>query len=343
MHTDLAPRADAKRLHGQFFTTTNPFANRLFTQWTRLIADFEREMLLEPFAGAGNIVQMLRALGYTNEWACFDIDPPEAPEAEAPCVRQRDTLAAFPTGYRVAITNPPYLAKNSARRRNLPFPDTAHDDLYKLALATMLTHCEYVAAIVPESLLTAGLFHERLYGVVSLTCRMFEDTDVPVGLALFAPPAQARGANFWLYRENTRLGTWAELRRHLQCFEGEGLRWQFNAPHGDIALFAVDSTREASIRFAPGDALASERVSAASRSNTRIACPEKRLSRADVAALIEHANRILAERRSRTHDAFMTPFMGLREDGRYRRRLDYEQAREILNLAARGAGLLPVG
>ena len=36
----------------------------------------------------------------------------------------------------------------------------------------------------------------------------------------------------------------------------------------------------------------------------------------------------------------MTAFKGLRKDGRYRRRLDFSQAREILNLAARNVGTM---
>lgn len=333
---------DLKRLHGQFFTTTNPFSNRLFCQWARLIPDFSSQTLLEPFAGACNIVAMMRELGHRHEWACFDIDPPTpAPDPHAPPVSRQDTLANFPQGFTVIATNPPYLARNSASRRGLPFPQTEHDDLYKHALAVMLNNCPYVAAVIPESFLTCGLFHARLYGVVSLTCRMFEDTEIPVCLALFTPTKQARGKDFWLYQENVKLGTYAKLRAAIEPFQGKGLPWRFNDPHGNIALFALDNHREASIRFAPGADIDHHLVSSASRSNTRISCEGLQLSLAQRDALIAQANRILSERRALTHDTLMTPFMGLRDDGKFRRRLDYKQAREILNLAASFNGLIP--
>ncbi len=339
--TSDAQDLESKRLHGQFFTTTNPFSNRLFCNWVRLIDGFDQETLLEPFAGSCNIVAMLRSLGYKNDWACYDIDPPTpSPDSCAPLVVQRDTLADFPRGFRVAITNQPYLAKNSATRRNLAFPVCAHDDLYKHAQEVMLANCDYVAAIIPESFITSGLFHDRLYGVVSLTCRMFTDTEVPVCLALFVPEKQARQNKFWFYQENVKLGTYAELQRAIEPFEGQGLPWEFNNPDGQVALFALDNTKTESIRFDMGPVIERHTVSAASRSNTRIHCTGRTFSALEVKKLVEAANVILAERRKLTHDALMTPFMGLRDDGRYRRRLDYKQAREILNLAAQQVGLL---
>lgn len=332
---------DHKRLHGQFFTTTNPFNVDPFHKWLKSVPGYDAEtVLLEPFAGANNIVTMIQDLGYVNPWVCFDIEPVDSPDENASgvAVVERDTLTDFPSGFSVVVTNPPYLAKNSATRRDLDFPDTPYDDIYKLALDVMLANVGYVAAIIPESFLTQGLFHQRLQAVVSLTCKMFEDTEVPVCLALFVPAAsKPDSSDFTLYAENRYLGTFQELRGHLECFVGEGLALRFNEPDGVIGLHAVDGQTGPTIRFVLGRDIPSDQVKPTGRSITRIACG---LSMTQAKRVVAAANELLESRRTKTKDAFMTAFKGLRKDGRYRRRLDFAQARELLNLAARKEGLV---
>lgn len=331
--------AESKRLRGQFFTTTNPFNADPFHKWFKSIPAVKELVLLEPFAGANNIVGMLRDLGYGNAWACFDIEPVNTDDnATGIVVQQRDTLQCYPEGYEVAITNPPYLAKNSATRRGLPFPSSKHDDLYKVSLEVMLEFTPYVAAIIPESFLTQGLFHNRLHAVISLTCKMFEDTEVPVCLALFVPEdTKSEKLDFQVYAENRLLGTYSSLKKHLTRFDGEGVAWRFNDPSGCIGLYAVDGQKGASIRFLPGDEIAASEVKETSRSVTRIGGDVPATA---VPAILKEANRLLQARRENTKDTFMTAFKGLRQDGRYRRRLDFAQARELLNLAAKNVGVL---
>lgn len=329
----------SKRLRGQFFTTTNPFNVDPFHKWLKTIPGYKQQTFLEPFAGANNIVVMLADLGYGNHWACFDIEPANKDlNASGFEVSQRDTLDDYPEGFTVAITNPPYLAKNSATRRGLPFPETIHDDLYKVALDAMLSNTQYVAAIIPESYITQNLFHDRLQTVISLTCRMFEDTEVPVCLALFVPAeTKAQPLDFSIYAENRLIGAYSELQACLEIFHGEGLDWRFNDPQGQIGLYAVDSTKGDSIQFVSGDEIDSCLVLSTSRSVTRISSP---LDAADIKRIIKTANELLKVRRKKTKDAFMTSFKGLRRDGRYRRRLDFKQARELLNLAAQKVGVI---
>ena len=330
---------DAKRLRGQFFTTTNPFNLDPFHKWFKGIPAVAELVLLEPFAGANNIVGMLRDLGYSNAWDCFDIEPVNSDEnATGVLVKQRDTLLNYPQGYEVAITNPPYLAKNSATRRGLPFPSSKHDDLYKVSLEVMLQETPYVAAIIPESFITQGIFHRRLHAIISLTCKMFEDTEVPVCLALFVPEAvKTDPSDFYIYAENRLLGTYASLKKHLTRFYGPGVPWRFNDPNGCIGLHAVDSQKCASIRFVVGADIPPDEVKETSRSVTRIGGD---IPASCVAKIVAEANKLLGERRESTKDAFMTAFKGLRQDGRYRRRLDFAQARELLNLAAKNVGAL---
>ena len=159
-----APPLSQKRAGGQFFTVGNPFVLDAFRAWFEAIPFLKdpSTVVLEPFAGANNLVKLMREAGYDRAWACYDIDPP-APQAEGFPIHTQDTLAHYPQGFHIAITNPPYLARNSAVRRGLDYPQTPYDDLYKHALGIALDHTPYVAAIIPESFITSGLFHERLY------------------------------------------------------------------------------------------------------------------------------------------------------------------------------------
>ena len=326
-----------KKENGQFFTVTNPFRNDLFYKWLREIPDFENKAILEPFAGANNIVEMINEIGHENSWSCFDIDPPAENNFSKFCVEQRNTLESFPSGFDVVITNPPYLAKNSAKRDGTPFPETDFDDLYKFALDTMLSNSSYVAAIIPESFITSGLFHDRLFGVVSLTCKMFDDTDCPVCLALFIPAEQKRGSDpfglqssdFYIYRDSAYLGQFSDVEKFRLRLEMDG--WRFNNPNGEIGLMGIDSTIGPSIRFVDGSEINPERVKSTSRGVTRISLDGFDIP--DLKKLIGDANDLLDSYRENTNDIFLTSFRGLRRDGKYRRRLDYRQARCLLSMA----------
>ena len=372
----------SKRENGQFFTTENPFDHPAFHAWLRQVPSVDTQTFLEPFAGACNLINMLTSLGYKNQWAAFDIEPvnSEANTSGVP-VLTRNTLEDYPQGYAVAITNPPYLARNSASRRDLAFPDTDYDDLYQEALRVMLENTPYVAAIIPESFLTQGLFFSRVHAVISLTCKMFEETEVPVCLALFSPtPAPTsqpdseqpetevkpdanflgksgtkdkgestpklaiqRGVrqdpsyDFSVYDGKTLLGQYSKLKALRATFNKPGLTLKFNDPQGDLGLHAIDSNKMASIKFIPGEQIESALIKVSSRSLTRIKSSVPLDKRE---ALLAEANRLLSIERQTTHDVFMTSFKGLRKDGKYRRRLDFAQARTLLNLAADNLGLL---
>lgn len=323
---------DRKKLHGQFYTKTNPFHNDLFLKWLKAIPESIKTSSpwLEPFAGSNNIVKMIAELGEQRDWACFDLHPGANVDERFP-IATRDTLKDFPQGYGMAITNPPYLAKNSATRDGLAFPDCGFDDLYKHALDVMLSQVGYVAAIIPESFLTTGLFHGRLYGVATLNCRMFEDTDCPVCLALFVPAEVKKGSlDFLCYKGNFKMGDFSKLSKQKDQLVQSRARvdWKFNEQGGSIGLYAVDSQKGRSIRFVAGRDIDDLRVKGSSRSVTKIAGIPRGVS---ATALIEAANDLLSTFRDSTFDVFLTAFKGMRADGDYRRRLDYSMARTLLN------------
>ena len=322
---------DEKRASGRYYTRGNPFQLEPFQTWAKA-SNLAEQITLEPFAGAKDIPQLIDAANLQcQDWAFFDIQP------GAEGITQRDTLAAFPKGFNVCITNPPWLARNSATRRGLPFPEaTSYDDLYKYALEQCLTHCGSVAAIIPEAFIRSSLFLERLHDFISLvpqtqgttaeeskirdTSYMFEDTEHPVGLALFAPHVTP---DVRIWRNNRFLGRLNELQRYLPP-PSTNRSIVFNAPDGNLGLIAIDNTVSPSIRFCPPEELKDYPIRVHCRSITKIGVPW----RVD----IETLNARLKTIREETHDVFLTAFKGIRRDGQYRRRLDWALARAIIDV-----------
>ncbi len=320
---------DEKRASGRYYTRGNPFRLNPFRAWAKEL-DLERQIILEPFAGAGDIPRLIEASHlWCRDWAFFDIEP------GAKEVVRRDTLAAFPKGFDVCITNPPWLARNSATRRGLPFPaSTVYDDLYKYALEQCLTHCGWVAAIIPEAFIRSGLFLKRLRDFISLVPKMqrsergeinkrellpmFEDTEHPVGLALFTPDAMP---DVRIWRNNRFLGELNDLRRHLPT-PSSNRSIVFNERNGNLGLIAIDNTVSASIRFCLPAELGNYPIRYQGRLITKIGVPW--------GVDIDILNMRLTTIREKTHDVFLTAFMGLRRDGNYRRRLDWALARSII-------------
>ena len=323
-----------KKLNGQFYTIVNPFHNQLFLHWFNQIPNKEKETILEPFAGANNIVKMVNEF-YKNNWACYDIEPNEDEnKMERFQIQQNDSFKKFPKGFKVVVTNPPYLAKNSATRDKLEFPATEYDDLYKFSLSLMLENAEYVSAIIPESFITQGIFHNRLQGVATLNCRMFDDTECPVCLAVFVPEEKKRASglndDFHYYKGNVDMGLFSTMQAKKEFYEKSGTKanWKFNSPTGEIGLYAIDNTTTKSIRFVAGEEIPEEKVKESSRGITRISGIPEGL---DTKELIKEANLVLDKFRTETSDIFLTSFRGLRKDGDYRRRLDFTLAKTVLN------------
>jgi len=304
-------RGNTKRIYGQFFTTGNPFDCDAFAAWANRAA-LPGETVLEPFAGSNALIRHLTSLDQVRKWVSFDIYP------QSVGVVKRDTIADFPTGFNVCVTNPPWLAKNSATFRGLPFPDTDFDDLYKLALTKCLVNCRYVAALIPESFIRADLHQDRLHTFVSLTGEMFGDTKHPVGLALFDPePIE----DVIVYSGRVEVGTLSEIKKHRPpVATAPGII--FNDPNGNLGLIALDNTREASIRFCDVRELKEYRVSNKCRHITKLRVPMK--------VNIADCNAIINGFRSATKDVLMTCYRGIRKDGMYRRRLDWSLARDVI-------------
>lgn len=311
---------DDKRKLGKYYTINSPFELEPFVKWFQLISDKYKERILEPFAGSCNIPMFFN----DYQFDCFDIAPPE--NTNGYDVVERDCIEDYPKGYKIAITNPPYLGKSSAARRHIEYPYPEYTDLYMKCLEVMLNNNDYIAAIIPESFITSEKFTDRLDVVISLTFQLFHDTDCPVCLALFGPISTV---DFCCYIMNESCGLFSELKtKDTPCIQKYD--WVFNDPDGEVGVICIDNTLSPSIRFVLGETVDREIIKHSSRSITKVS---SKIHIKNLEKFLEIANMELTRFRSDTHDFFLTPFKGLRKDGKYRRRIMFEQIRRILNFA----------
>jgi hypothetical protein len=322
---------------GQFYTRNNPFQFERFETWFRSIPALQDKKFIEPFGGSNSIVQMiLETFPEVNasQWSSFDIHPEAQQENLVPGVKlaKRDTIIDFPKGFDVCITNPPYLAKNSATRKGLLTDFGPFQDLFEVSLKEMLSNAGYVAAIIPESFITRGIFRERLEFAISLNFQMFDDTEFPVCLAVFSPQ---NTDGFEIWRGAQKIAQFPGLDKEIDQLLrpiNSGM-FSFNSPDGLIGLSAIDGTKTASIRFRLGSDFDPSSIKVSSRSLTRIHSDFIARNPYLLDEVIEESNTLLATYRSLTNDVYLTSFKGLRADGNYRRRLDWKLASLILGNA----------
>ncbi|KKS01020.1 MAG: hypothetical protein UU54_C0013G0013 [Candidatus Yanofskybacteria bacterium GW2011_GWA2_41_22] len=308
-----------KRQNGRYYTQGNPFQLDPFKLWAEKIK-LRNHKVLEPYAGANNIIRTLQAVGYAKNFTSFDIEP------DSPDVEYRDTISNFPNNFKTCITNPPWLAKNSAHRRGLWYPNTKFDDLYKHALHLCLENCENVGALIPATFLQSRLFLERLDSIIFLHDKgMFSDTENPVCLALFTKKSE----DVHIFFDSTFIGSLSDLSKNLPTGNKKAEELVFNDPQGELGFIAFDDTQGPSIRFCRGAELSNYNICHSSRMITRIGGNFSNLS-----SLVYNLNNELSEFRNSTKDVFLTPFKGLRKDGMYRRRMDYQLARNFISTHA---------
>ena len=304
---------DNHRNTGRYYTQANVFECPAFKQWLEAIPNISETTILEPFAGDCAIPMMLSSY----KWACYDIEPRKGDFK----IVKRDTIKKFPSGFKVCITNPPYLAKNSATRRGLNYPECDYDNLYKHCLKLMLDSCQYVAAIIPDSFIQSGLFTDRLYGVISIPEKVFADTDYPVCLALFTPDI-SEDFNIWC--GDSFNGTYQELSKY-SLEEYNDSRWVFNDADGCIGVVCADG-KNSKIRFVKGESIDTE-VKGSSRFLVRVSGLPDNI---DIDDFIIKCNSTLELYRGNTKDVFLNSFKGLRHDGTYRKRIPFTVVRSIL-------------
>ena len=334
-------------------TDGDPFRFPCVEEWIRetVVPNVgDRVSLCEPYAGTCSLIRSFddhfAGMFGSMDWSAYDINPPDTSDSLCPgiMVRHANTLLDMPGTYDLVVTNPPYLARNSARRRGLDFPFGRRGigidkpaDLYQFALDTCLSHAKYVIALIPESFITSRYDKSRLDRTLSLPGDMFSDTECPVCLAMFSEHGSGSDGGNALYGWDVTgdglIGTYSDIERESERILSGGTQdtvasIRFNDPNGRLGLRGVDSSGTARMAFVPGDTIDPSTVKQSSRSITRMSSDA--LAGCDLDAIIRRCNETLAEWRDATNDVFLTAFKGTRDDGRYRRRLSFAVAARIV-------------
>lgn len=339
----------SKRNLGQYFTRDDVWLRPHLVEHLRSL-HARYGTCLDPFAGDGHLLDVAASLGFNTTGHDLDETICKTKGWGAP----NDSILNVPQhADAFVLTNPPYLAKNSARRMNSPassyfrpgavMPSNHEhtnilDDLCKLAIERTLAHYDDSVWIVPESVVQ-DLEHlphwrGRLHSLTVLEDNPFTDTEHPVCVLVFSKDHP--GGELW--KNDTRLGTYDEVwSRHniTRSSPSNATTMKFNSPTGTLGYRAVDGTKEDGsmrIRFCLGDELGYDRqnIKVSSRHLTYI---DVALEGDELVAVVQEANRLIEAYRASTHDVFLTAFMGNTKTGVRRRRMDYYLARRMFNAA----------
>jgi len=234
----------------------------------------------------------------------------------------------------VIVTNPPYLANHSAKRKGVSslvskyFASSTQKNLYRIALENALASADYVVAIIPETFLLSTFPKHRLELAVVIQDSIFGDTDAPALVACFG---KNESANAHIFTGNQSIGTLTEILA-LRESTAPKRTIVFNNPKGRIGLRAVDgSDGESPIAFMQASEFdySSRKVMVSSRLMTYLDLPD--LSDDEIDSIIVRANSALKRIRNDSGDLVLAPFKGNDKNGKRRRRLDYALARKLLN------------
>jgi hypothetical protein len=321
---------------GSFYTTKSGWLTPEVRGFLEKALGHSGGQLLDPFAGDGHLIDLVKSdpiLGKQVKQATgFDIQGDTFPF--------NDSLVAIPNPQRaVIVTNPPYLANHSAKRKGVDqlvakyFDGSTQKNLYRIALEKALESADYVVAIIPETFLLSTFTKHRLELAVVIQDSLFGDTDAPALVACFTKESCADAR---IFTGNQSIGNLSEILA-LRDSTAPKHTIVFNDRNGRIGLRAVDgSDGKTPIAFvaARDFEYPSDSVAVSSRLMTYLDLPE--IGEADLAAVIEQANGILLQIRLASGDLVLAPFKGNDRNGKRRRRLDYGLARKILNQARAG-------
>ena len=301
-----------KQLLGQYYTTTDPFnRSEAFKDWYKMVP--KDVTFLEPFAGGGYLFNYISA-----DWDGYDIRP------NHPNVVNRNTIEDFPRGYKVCITNPPYLAKTVVSRKKLPVV-LNHEDLYLDALQVCLDNCDYVAAIIPSTFWNQNLFKDRLYAWDKFDMKLFSDTDNPAGVAYFVPESInttrtfISGKEINLTANNTPRSNNFPVKFNPKDFSPYLVNGIDTIKSNNIHLRRTDGFDTSKLVNSKGE------CKTTNRNMFPIECPYLEDEHLD------GINQMIEDWRKETKDFFLTSFKTCKYDGTYRKRISFIEVRWILS------------
>lgn len=313
-----------KRSLGQFFTKNHFWLKAHILDF---ITSTNRETIVDPYAGGGDLLQVAKKLGF-RETIGFDIDKSLPWEIN-------DSLISIPKiKNSLIITNPPYLTNYSAKRKKIfnnvkkYFESCAYDDLYQLAIEKSMASSDFGVMIIPETFINSSFPKNRLHSITVIEDLMFHDTETPICVICFDNKYKSLD-KVQVYKNDEYIDTLGHLEK-LRKKPKKNTSITFNSIDGQIALRAVDMTTiDKMIQFMESEELNYDRknIKISSRLITLI---DMDIDRDLLLPVITNSNRILQQYRNETNDLLLSPFKGNNKEGRRRRRLDYKTARAIL-------------
>jgi hypothetical protein len=313
-----------KRNLGQYFTKKQHW---LKPHIKNFILSSKCKKMIDPFAGEGDLLRVGKELGF-KETIGLDIDPKLG-------WTLNDSLDKVPKHEDgIVLTNPPYLSKNSARKRRLEaykyFLNNDFQDLYQVAIDRVLRSVDCAVFIVPETFLRSSLFTEHLCSLTVIEEDLFDDTECPVCVCCFKKNFKKP---YSIFKNGCFVFDSTEAESILKEFDSNmNVSINFNAKNGNLGLRGVDGTKnEDKINFCLPEELNydSSRIKISSRAITILNVD---LNIDETFLLV--SNFVLNQYRNKTHDVFLAPFKNNNKDGIRRRRLDFQLARKIINKTA---------
>lgn len=315
-----------KIVYGQFFTKANVW---LKDHIKTFILNSKTNIVYDPFAGAGDLLDAVINIGYTKKIG-LDID-------KKLNWKYNDSLLKIPhIDNAIIVTNPPYFSNYSATRKKLSsnfkpyFEKTTYNDIYLLALDKMLEAANYVVAIIPETFINSNYKQKnRLVSLTILEDNPFCDTDTPVLVACFDDKVKSLN-KIKVYKNNDFINSLGAIEA-MRLVPNKSVKILFNDLTGWLGVRCVDTTN-------PNDMLKfdfKEKIVYDWDNRIKISSRLLTLVNIDIPLnkrkiFIEECNNILNETRRKTCDIIFSPFKGNMKNGRRRRRMDFLTCRAIL-------------
>lgn len=313
---------------GQFFTKESVW---LKPQIKKFINDAKCDIAYDPFAGSGDLLNASQNILGFKKIVGLDID-------NTLNWKINDSLLKIPhIDNAIIITNPPYIAKQSASRKKLDlskyFNTSSYDDVYLIALDKVIEAQQYVVAIIPESFINSSYKQKsKIKSITILEENPFEDTENPVCVVCFDGKDKLF-SKINVYKNDKLINTLEKIQA-IRVEPNNLIKITFNTLKGWLGLRAVDSTDDKT--FIHFDF--KENFNYDWENNIKVSSRHFSLIDIDVPKdkrkeFIKKCNEVINKLRVDSSDILLTPFKGNTKKGIRRRRLDFRLARAIMEIA----------
>lgn len=311
---------------GQFFTKKHSWLHKHIVDF---IINSDKPILYDPFAGNGDLFDALSFLN--KEIVGLDIDPTLGWQIN-------DSLKEIPKiKDAIIITNPPYVAKNSATRKQLGldkyFENSIYEDTYLIALEKMLEASDYVVAIVPESFIHSNFKQfNKLVSITIIEDNPFLDTENPVCVVCF-DNKEKEYSQIKIYKNNKYINNLKKIFSFNLEFKKTQII-KFNSLNTWLALKCIDGTIPGSeIRFDLKENFDydwQKNLKYSSRHFTLIELKNIDFTIEMKHKFIQECNNLVNLIRKQSDDILLSPFKGNNKEGKRRRRITFALARAII-------------